>query len=250
MDPTSNLILDQKQKKYPPFKKIIIMLGALLFLYVLIWGLSIFLEPQSPVKSLYISNLTDHQVSLSWLTEKPVKGTIAVSKDKLPLIPLFTKKIYKDDSDNGRKNQGRYTTHHVTVTDLEPNTQYNFKIFEGIRGVHQVKVSNPGAVGTFLIPYPIYGRVLTKDQKPATGALVYLTVYSNDKRSNLLSTLTNPDGRWSLDLANLRTNDLKNSFSAGKNMTENLLIVTKDTTVKTATQSGKDKPWPDVILSR
>ena len=62
--------------------------------------------------------------------------------------------------------------------------------------------------------------------------------------------MTNSDGRWSLDLANLRTDDLKNSFSGGSNMTENLLIATKDTTVKTATQSGKDKPWPDLILNK
>lgn len=242
--------MDQKQDRHTLFKKIIIILLLLLFVYVLIWMLSFFLEPQSPVKSLYISNLTDHQVTLSYVTEKPVKGTVAVSKDKLPLIPLFTKKIYKDDSEKGRKNEGRYTTHHITITDLEPNIKYDFKIFEGIRGVYQVKVNTPKAVGTFLVPYPVYGRILTKDRKPAIGALVYLTVYSNNKRSNLLSTFTNSDGRWTLDLANLRTNDLKNSFSAGKNMIENLLITTKDTTVKSATQSGKDKPWPNLILNK
>ena len=173
--------MDQKQNRHPLFKKIIIILLILLFLYALIWMLSFFLEPQSPVKSLYISNLTDHQVTLSYITEKPVKGTVAVSKNKLPLIPLFTKKIYKDDFDKGRKNEGRYTTHHITITDLEPGIKYNFKIFEGIRGVYQVKVNTPGAVSTFLVPYPVYGRILTKDQKPALRTLIYLTVYSNIK---------------------------------------------------------------------
>ncbi|MCX8008703.1 MAG: hypothetical protein N3A54_03280, partial [Patescibacteria group bacterium] len=52
---------------------------------------------------------------------------------------------------------------------------------------------------------PIYGSVVTEENKPAAGALVFLT-FGED--SQLLSTLVKPSGSWMIPLNLLRSKDL------------------------------------------
>lgn len=80
--------------------------------------------------------------------------------------------------------------------------------------------------------------------------LIYLQAQNEGTKSATLSTLTNREGRWSLDLGNLRTSDLTKGFSINSK-TEEVIIAQIDANnrFKAQTKSGFDQPWPDIILS-
>lgn len=93
---------------------ILIILGLLIYSTWLI-------EPSSSPLNLVFSNITDHQASISWVTDIPTKGTIVVSADsKFPILPIFAKDIQKDDGEKSTKKVGYYITHHITIGNLSP----------------------------------------------------------------------------------------------------------------------------------
>lgn len=85
---------------------------------VAIASLAFLLEPVSPPQHIFLSNISDHQVAVSWTTKIPTRGSI------------FAKQWHKDDGEKHLKTSGFYITHHVTVEDLFPNTSYSFQIYE------------------------------------------------------------------------------------------------------------------------
>ena len=233
-----------------------ILLGCLLVLIAgfLLYYILKLIEPSSPPQNVLISNITDHQATISWTTQKPAKGSLLVSKDgKFPLLPIFTK-VFKDD---GEKNLGKmnfYSTHKITLDNLNPTQTYNFRVYQGWKKRYQGSFQAGPALQSMNTPNPVYGRILSQDKKPVIGALVYLqaineaTKSAKTTRSALLSTLTNKEGRWSIDLANLRSFDLKDSYPVGENTTEEIMVDTGRSRVKASTSTKQDNPWPDVVL--
>lgn len=222
----------------------LIIIGLLLYIVKLI-------EPASEVKNLFLSNITDHQVTLSWTTEKPTKGEVLISENnKFPLLPFWSKKWEKDDGEKSLTATNFYLTHHITIGDLKPNQTYYFRIYQGWKKALQGQFTTGSALSSVNTPNPVYGRVVLSDLKtPIVGALVYLEVQTASASSALLSTLTNTTGRWSLDLANLRTKDLKLAYKVSSRSAEKVFIDTGKARVKSETQPGKDKPWPNIIVT-
>ncbi len=56
------------------------------------------------------------------------------------------------------------------------------------------------------------------------GVLIYFQASNEATKSALLSTMTNKDGGWSLDLGNLRTVDLQNIFKITPNTKEEIIL--------------------------
>ncbi|MFH0937321.1 MAG: fibronectin type III domain-containing protein [Candidatus Daviesbacteria bacterium] len=214
-------------------------------------GLFILNEPSSKPLNVFISNISDHQVSISWTTEKPTRGKILVSKgDNFPLLPIFTKS-YKDDGEKDISKTGFYTSHHVTIGNLDPQITYQFRIYQGFQKAYQGSLITAKTLNSLAGPQPIYGRVLAADkQTPAVGAIIYFQAGNEATKSSILSTLTNYEGRWSLDLSNLKDNSLTNIFPIDKE-TKELVIVEGGSSgrVKVERGSGKDSPWPDIFFN-
>lgn len=231
-----------------------IYLSLALILTVILLGL-VFLgliEPTSTPQNLFFTNQSDHQTTITWTTEKPTRSIIIASKDgKFPLLPFsfLTKNMFKDDGEKLLKKQGFYTTHHVTVEKLDPTTFYYFRIYQGLKNIYQGKFTTGLTLNTLTAPNPIYGRVLTSDKKPVVGAIVYFQEKQESSPSALLSTLTNQQGRWSLDLGNLRSVDLKKIFtSSSKTIKEIVVDAGSKGKVKFATASSQLVPAPDILL--
>lgn len=206
------------------------------------------LEPFSYPLNINVSNITNAQASFSWTTEKPTKGEVFVSKNKnSPLLPYF-QKMEKDDGEKKLNKSGYYLTHHVTVKNLTSETKYYFAIFQGWRKVYEGEFKTGKILSSLSLPNPVYGKILNAKKKPLVGAIVLLEVETSSVFSSLLSTLTNNDGRWSLDLGNLRTKDLNLNYKIASRATEKIIIETGQKKFKARTRSGFDKPWPDVIL--
>ena len=194
-----------------------IYLSLALILAVILLGLVFFglIEPTSQPQNIFFTNITDHQATITYTTQKPTRSIVIVAKDnKFPLLPfsLLTKNMFKDDGEKLLSKQGFYTTHSVTAEKLDPNTSYYFRIYQGLKNVYQGKFATGSTLAALTAPNPIYGRVLTSDQRAVAGALVYFQETQESSSSALLSTLTNSQGRWSLDLGNLRNANLKTSL--------------------------------------
>lgn len=225
-----------------------VCLGILLITPFLYYGLKL-IEPSSPPQNVFLSNIADHQVSVSWVTEKPSRGEIIISEDgKFPLLPFLASKIYHDDGEKVIKKMNFYTTHLVTIEDLKPNKNYQFIIYQDWKKKYQGSFNTGITLSTITSPNPVYGRVFFSDQKPVVGALVYLRIINEASGSALLSTMTNSEGRWSLDLANLRTGDAKSIFNTKGKVVEEMIVDTGKSKAIATTTTKQDNPWPDIIL--
>lgn len=231
--------------------KIIIAILILAGVIYIVGAFIFFLEPYSLPQNLTLSNVTDHQLTVSWVTDKPTRGAIIVSKNNhFPLLPFFTKSKILDDGEKLINKTGFYTTHHVSADNLDPDSKYYFRVYQGLRVVAEGTVITSSTLSSLIAPNPVYGKVQTSQKTPAVGAIVYLTVQNGATASAALSTLSNSQGGWSLDLANLRSKDFKSGFKIASRSAE--IVVVEGGHLgkfKAVTKPGKDKPWSDIILS-
>ena len=117
---------------------------------------------------------------------------------------------------------GARRLHSLDLTNLSADTTYYYDIYAG--GVTDNNSSNHHSFHTTKVgngsPHTLFGRVLAQDNtSSAQGVLVYITVTdSNDLVSQQLSSLTNTNGYWFLDLGNLKDITAANhvfSYSVG-----------------------------------
>lgn len=233
-------------------KSLLLIPGVLLLILV---GVVLFyiLMPVYPPQNLGITNLTDHQAVLSWVTKRPTESTIilADSKGGFPVLPAFSKNLHKDDYDKQSLILGKYATHYVTIPNLEPNREYKYRIYEGIKKVFEGRFVTIAPTSALPAPDPVYGTVYLSDgQTPAPGIMVYLRIASNDIYSGTLSALTNPSGKWSIDLSNLRSIDLKESFVRNPDKYVAQVMVEGGTLgrFKIAADQSTMRPFPNILL--
>lgn len=229
-----------------------IFIGILAFL-VLGWLATLFfflIEPTSPIENVMVTNVTDHQVSISWTTSRPTRGALVVSGNgKFPLLPFFIKDMKRDDTDKGFQRMGFYHTHQVTVDGLKSKSGYQYIIYQGWKKVYRANFMTGSTLNSLPNPNPVYGQVLQADKKTlAQGVLIYLQAKRESTPSAYLSTITNREGRWSLDLGNLRTSNFTKGFSLDSKINEVITVQTGKDKYTAGTKFGQDQPWPDIIL--
>lgn len=236
-------------------------ISAWLFLWVFLGFLIVFvlflyfvklIEPSSVPQNVFISNVTDHQAAISWTTTKATRGAVLISEDgRFPLLPVFTT-VYRDDGEKNLSKSGFYNTHFVTIGKLKSDTKYKFRIYQDWKRVYDGSFATGSTLESITTPNPVYGRVLSEDKKTAVaGALVYLQAVSGASPSAFISTMTNTEGRWTLDLGNLRTTDFKDAFKVATSSAELVLVDgAAKGRFKAKTKPGQDKPWPDIILKQ
>ena len=201
------------------------------------------------------SNVTSSSVTVSWNTDREISASVMVYEgDRLVPVSLFdrgnrffdTRDVKRaellavqetvdnivegDDLTISSKDfevdievtdMGEYYTHHVTVTNLEPETEYSFMI--GDRYVYrEVKSENGNVTATTLevpenvrSPLPAYGSVKDAENKEDTSidelksigdAIIYLTLLDreSEEESNIFSSSFNSSGNWYMDIASAR----------------------------------------------
>lgn len=138
----------------------------------------------SPARNVRISNITSNSLTLTWNTNKAVRGCV-----------INYKLLVTCDLPGNR-----LTTHFVIVKGLEPKTKYNFLIQNGLLfkvvggETSEVSQKTPSA------PNPAYGQVALADKITLVPfANVFVTV-----GGKLLSTFSNTEGGFSLDLGDIR----------------------------------------------
>lgn len=195
----------RKEKRIPTLIAILLLLagiGGALYLERSPTSLISQATPTQLPQDVHFTNITDNSFTVSWLTSEPTAGAViaAGSGDK------FT---YLDDLDSDNIQRPR-KVHFVTVKNLKENTSYSIKIITG---------SNRCIFDKFCPTYtqktaisldtninfpPAHGTIMTSQDKPADGAIVYLVA----PKSMPLSGLVDSSGLWVIPFNNLRGQDL------------------------------------------
>jgi len=213
---------------------------------------------------LRVTNVTASSFTVTWMSSKPSSGQVIIKETKSflpgPLGKLGAK-VYYDDRDQNYaeiqaaaarslladsagtpelmstdvdvdvvvEQKGKYYAHHVTVSGLDSEKEYYFRVGNGLawygdsalKGVaeddpYTALSDNKLAVKTFVeteeffTPDPSYGFIAEDDNfYPGTDVLVYSYVIDNDGKVTLpLSGITVDEyGTWGMDLTTARYED-------------------------------------------
>lgn len=246
-------------------KLLAIMTGLLLFLVFLtiIINQSTILKlttyKDSYPKKVRITNITERSATISWYTDSKEIGMVAVKELKEGRISdfdiLFNSKnlsYYYDDRDvalaelNSKDSlvekednlfygeKGKYYTHHVTISGLNPLTSYEFQIGnsyvfwdyeEALQETvwYEVPVTDRFSfltlqdnINMLEVPNPSYGNVKyvleSNEKTDASDSLIFINLYEVDEAGDLssepmagfLSAPTNNMGGWAIDKSNFR----------------------------------------------
>jgi hypothetical protein len=188
-----------------------------------------------------ISNVTDTSFTLSYTTSDAVIGAVSYGESNTD------EKRATDDRDmNGTPSQ--YTTHSITLSGLSPGKTYQYKILSGDK-----EYMKDNAPFSFTLPdtlensedqqFVVSGRVQLPD---VTSVLVYATLPD----SQVLSTLTSPDGSFSLSSDQLRSANFSDLVSYQDSTPVTLLLTNGSLSSKVLTSVGSSSSLPPVSLSQ
>lgn len=152
-------------------------------------------------QEITIANLADTSVSVIWQTEAPSKGRVILNNTK-----------YDDD----RKAQDfERKTHYVTISNLTPNTNYEFQLeingliypenplkFKTISHELSEKATNEQTY------QPIRGTINTEKQQPVDEAIVVLKFPNAVPKATFVTS----DGNFVLPLTRLINTDLTDTI--------------------------------------
>lgn len=217
--------------------------GLIVFLYNV--GYSLYSRP----KDVVISNITSTSATISWRTEIPSKGLVyyntkdaflpwfvssfghekafddrdvnsalmdCVAKESVKIKESITEDFTTDlDSsicDNVEVEKvGNYYLHHVTLSNLNQDSQYFFRVGDGFWGwnLGVTEINTFVAEETVQTPMPIFGKVTGPNQAVSDDAIVYFEFFDGENRSIKYSSITNDQGGWYMDASSLLNSDGK-----------------------------------------
>lgn len=178
----------------------------------------------SPPLRVRITNVHPRGFTVTWFTAEKTTGKVIHSENK-------------EVSDERGENKLLFS-HSVKVLDLQPGKKYYFKIISGgktylksvseswqetgvAESVELPAEDGDNTIGAFsqednafslsrFRPNPIYGQVIREDKTTAEEAIVFLEIPG---RSNLLSAVADREGKWVIEMANLKKKDFSGSLA-------------------------------------
>jgi hypothetical protein len=256
-------------------KILLILSSVLLFLLLSFIGLFVYEYIRISPKDVYFTNVTSGSVTVSWSTKNRIPMSVMVREGGrgIPIAILGgTEKFFdtrdvkyaelvavQETSDNvvGDNDltvsindfqtevevtqRGEYYTHHVTVTGLNPETEYSFLV--GDRYIfREISDSNGNTTAKTLVvpeeirsPVPAYGSVKDAENQentpidnltPITDGVVYFNYWDEvtNERSAVYSSSFNSDGNWYMDVSNAVGEDGKHFISRFEDTVTNLYV--------------------------
>lgn len=208
------------------------------------------LNSQEP-QDVKMTNISNQSFTITYRTDAASTGSISYGTNK----KLGESEL--EDVDKQRESFSPKKIHSISVKKLIPNTKYYLTIISGsniflnngspFEVTTGPDISSPSAKSdlTSAKMQTIKGKIVLPDGNAPSETLVYL----NAENSQLLSTTTAKDGKFSFSLEKLRTDDLASYFSVNDNTV--FKIAATDGSLKsaaTATLSQKDS-LPTITLS-
>ncbi|MBW7996770.1 MAG: T9SS type A sorting domain-containing protein [Candidatus Glassbacteria bacterium] len=151
------------------------------------------------VSNVRLSDLTSSAARVTWIGNSNVAAQIRYGKASQGLTHFVD--YLPGDFSGGAGSQ--------VILGLEPETEYIYEIVSN--GVTYNDNGKPFAFTTSKIgiglPYTVYGRMVDESGEPLAGALVYLEAKRDDIVSKVIAGITDEEGFWNVNLANLKLAD-------------------------------------------
>lgn len=222
----------------------------------------LFLVPSPKPMNVRVTNITDRSATISWVSEEATKGTVTYGETE-GFAPWIFARIGKDVAYDDRdvhnaemdaakeerenieklegaeidysevqedvvvRKVGKYFVHHVTVSGLDPDKDYFFRVGNEVKfsSAQNLEYSDGDEVSDKFemverfqfktlpdiedvpSPDPIYGMTYIGPETdfPADDAMIYVKLRCGLREyPAYLSATTNDTGGWYIDLANAR----------------------------------------------
>ena len=189
--------------------------------------------------NIQITNVSDATFTVSWTTQLPATGALSVASSHGTQV-LF------DDQDT--KVQGKYLTHSVTLRSAAPDTEYSITILSNGKKKFNGNVPYKARTGPLLTTAtgnlePAYGTIVTENNQPVSGALVYVTL----EGGQTLSTVSKRSGTWLIPLNLARTEDLTSFLPVTDRMTETIIVRARGIETSAMSDTLNDSPVPNMV---
>ncbi len=149
---------------------------------------------------MVVSNITSAAAVITWSADRSDPGRVRLSladgSEERIVSP-----VPADLSDN---------LNYALVTGLEPETEYIFRLETSAGGPlgdgETPETFKTSSIGIGMNPYTLYGQLVDADGEILPGMLVLMSLTGKDsgEKSQHLSTFSDRNGYWSLNLANLK----------------------------------------------
>lgn len=234
------------------------LLGVVFLAVALVIGLVVFQSgglggfapraaPETTPKKITITNVSDTSFSVSFVTDSPTSSFL-----KYGSTAAEQNTQVQDDRAQRTGQPNNSTTHHITVRNLSAGSTYYFVLGTG-NGAEFDNNGQAFSVQTAAQPISPGGTSLsisgdvTSSTQPLAEAIVY--VLSDEMAP--LSTLTNQQGRWAIDLGQARNANTLQAVQVSNGAYLTLIAQGTSTTQSQQTaftlQTGSPAPTIDVV---
>lgn len=168
-------------------------LGIWVTLFMVQKGVSVISQasPDTIPRNIQVTNVTDSSFTVSFTTTDKTIGAVSLlENDSLNTLIL-------DDRDKPTGSQKAYSSHHITVPNLKPNSLYKFSLLANSETI--LDKGKPFSVTTSPkvnvpppIQNPLFGKVLEPNGASAEDALIYVSIEGAQK----ISALSKKNGEY------------------------------------------------------
>lgn len=186
-------------------KTIKTFLGIFLLLFGLASGITLLQQktifrlranPKIEVSKVWVTNIKDNSATIIWKTTKPANTFVRWNENN-----SNSKKVVIS------KSNKKETINYVELQGLNPSTVYEFSIIvNDFESFSEEKFQTAQKTKKQTKNYFINGQILSNEGKPIENAIIIINVSG----SSPLSAISNSEGKWSVDIANARTQSLSN----------------------------------------
>ncbi|HVT01452.1 MAG TPA: Ig-like domain-containing protein [Patescibacteria group bacterium] len=174
--------------------------------------------PEKVPQNVIISNVTDSSFTVNFTTNAPTVSGVQVEDGQTSPFVVY------DDRNKKTGEQNPYYSHYITVTGLNPNTDYKFSILSDgetylLNGNKYSITTGTKINGTPPNQSPIVGKILMPDGSAATDTIVELRVPSAER----ITALTQDNGNYIIPTNSIRNNTLNGYITLKQN--EDLTLV-------------------------
>lgn len=202
-------------------------------------------SPSHAPENIRITNISSTSFSVSYVTKKAVTGVVSFGQD------ASFGQTTLDDRDQKSGTPNMYQTHHITIKNLKPNTQYFFSITSGedsfLNNNSPFEVKT-GSVITQEPPaqQPLTGKIVLPDGGIPSEALIYVTA----PNAQQLSTITKDNGSYILPLNSMLNSSFSSYVALFDNTRITMLILTDSLSSTVSLLPTQIDPVPIIILSQ
>jgi hypothetical protein len=203
-------------------------------------------NPTLTPAQIEVTNIQTNSFTVSWTTTNATSGFLNYGDTSE--VPLTAK-----DPRDTTLGEGKYQTHWIPISGLDPLRTYYFIINSGGQKFDNsdspYQITTAPHIDQAQEPDLAHGKIFNSQNQPITGALIYLR---SPQIFSPQSALTDQQGQWSINLSSARSPDLS-QYANYHLQTQELSFSVRGPDQLTAlalTTTGNDSPVPDIKIGQ